>query len=223
MIKNKNIIVFGSSSELAGEFIKQLDDTNTIYTISLKNSKKITHLQISDYLGSIDDIIKFISPITNPIVIFFNGYLAENRPTQYPSSNEIVKTLDINYVIPYKFTEIIISKNIKIEKFIYISSFAAGKQRYKNFIYGYSKKLLEESIQSLELNSYLLIRFGKIDTLMSQNHKRSIFDIDKELASSILIKVIPSKQGIAYPNISTKILSVLVKMLPKQVIKYFKI
>ena len=58
MIKNKNIVVFGSSSELAGEFIKQLDDTNTIYTISLKNSKKITHLQISDYLGSIDDIIK---------------------------------------------------------------------------------------------------------------------------------------------------------------------
>jgi short-subunit dehydrogenase len=223
MIKNKNIIIIGSSSELAQEVLKQLIQSNTIFSISLKDSDDTKHLKVTNYLEEAKNIVEFISSVHSPIVIFFNGYLAENRPIQNPTSYEIVKTLEINYFIPYKLTEMIVNQNIQIKKLVFISSFAAGKQRYKNFIYGYSKRLLEESIKYLNPNNYLLIRFGKIKTSMSKNHSSSFFDLDKKKAANIIVKFLVSKEGLVYPNISTKILSILIKMIPTSIIKLLNI
>ena len=102
MIKNKNIIIIGSSSELAQEVLKQLIQSNTIFSISLKDSDDTKHLKVTNYLDEAKNIVEFISSVHSPIVIFFNGYLAENRPIQNPTSYEVVKTLEINYFIPYK-------------------------------------------------------------------------------------------------------------------------
>lgn len=223
MIKNKNIVIIGSSSELAQEVLQQIDFSNTIFSISLKESYETNHLKVSNYLEDAKNIVEFISSVDSPVVIFFNGYLAENRPIQNPTSGEIVKTLEINYVIPYNLTAMIINNNINISKFVFISSFAAVKQRYKNFIYGYSKKLLENSIMSLKPNSYLFIRFGKIKTSMSINHNSSFFDLDKKRAANIIVKFLESKNGVVYPNVSTKLLSIFIKVIPSQVIKYFNI
>jgi short-subunit dehydrogenase len=223
MIKNKNIVIVGSSSELAQEVLQQINFSNTIFSISLKESNQKNHLKVSNYLEDSKNIVEFISSVDSPVVIFFNGYLAENRPIQNPTSGEIVKTLEINYVIPYNLTAMIINNNINISKFVFISSFAAVKQRYKNFIYGYSKKLLENSIMSLKPNSYLFIRFGKIKTSMSINHNSSFFDLDKKRAANIIVKFLESKNGVVYPNVSTKLLSIFIKVIPSQVIKYFNI
>jgi short-subunit dehydrogenase len=223
MIKNRNIVIVGSSSELAQEVLQQINFSNTIFSISLKESNQKNHLKVSNYLEDSDNIVEFISSVDSPIVIFFNGYLAENRPLQNPTCSEIAKTLEINYVIPYNLTAMIINNNINISKFVFISSFAAVKQRYKNFIYGYSKKLLENSIMSLKPNNYLFIRFGKIKTSMSINHNSSFFDLDKKRAANIIVKFLESKNGVVYPNVSTKLLSIFIKVIPSQVIKYFNI
>jgi short-subunit dehydrogenase len=223
MIKNKNIVIIGSSSELAQEVLQQINLENSIFSISLKESNETNHLKVSNYLEDATSIVEFISSVDDPIVVFFNGYLAENRPLQNPSSSEIVKTLEINYVVPYNLTAMILKNNINISKFVFISSFAAVKQRNKNFVYGYSKKLLEDSIMSLKLNNYLFIRFGKIKTSMSINHNSSFLDLDKKKAANIIVKFLEPKSGIVYPNVSTKLLSIFIKVIPSPVIKYFNI
>ena len=40
-------------------------------------------------------------------------------------------------------------KNTNVKKFIFISSMAAVKPRNKNYIYGLSKKTLEESVRGV--------------------------------------------------------------------------
>ena len=83
--------------------------------------------------------------------------MKENRPLQSPDLEEINNTININFVIPYILTEKIISK-ANYKKLIYISTVAAIKPRYKNYIYGLSKKMLESSI--VEFNKKILQYLG---------------------------------------------------------------
>ena len=97
-----------------------------IYCISrsfISEVSKSNQLVVTDYLKESDKIIKFIDQVDNSYVIFFNGYLAENRKKQYPNFEEIKKTIFINYSIPLTITKHL-SKSKKINKFIYISSMA---------------------------------------------------------------------------------------------------
>ena len=114
-----------------------------------------------------------------------------------------------------------IKKDVK--KYIYISSFAAVKLRYKNFIYGQSKLLLEEFVKNSSIENFLIIRFGKIDTSMSLDHKNTIFDMSKEEAAEILEKFYEKKDGVVYPTVLIKILSIFIISLPKKIIKILNI
>ena len=223
MQNDTNYIVFGASSELARSFIMQINSDNIFCisrnTVSLgKNS-----LFVEDYINNIDKIIKFCRDIENPIIIFFNGYLMENRPDINPDAKQAIKTFEINYLIPFEITKKLQHENLNIKKFVYISSFAAVRFRYKNYIYGITKRLLEESIKSLNLKNYLILRFGKINTKMSSSHSNSIFDLDKDVAAKILIKNIKWSSGLKYSNPITKFLSIIIKCLPYKIIKYFKL
>ena len=40
--------------------------------------------------------------------------------------------------------------------------------------------MLEQSIQTLDLKSFLILRFGKINTLMSVSHKNIILTLNKK-------------------------------------------
>ena len=215
-MSNSNYVLIGSSSELSREFVKLSVEKN-FYTVSTMDFASNSHLQVSDYINDIDLIASFISKINNPTVIFFNGFMAENRPKQYPTIEEINKTLKINYFVPLFLTKEI-DKKINIKKFVYISTFAAIKPRNKNFIYGHSKRLLEETIASLNLKSYLFFRFGKINTNFSVGHNSSIFDLEVSKAAKALAKYIDSKSGIIYPNYITKLLSILFYIIPLKVI-----
>jgi len=222
MNDNSNYLIFGSSSELAQEFLSKLNSKN-IYCISTKpDLVSKNYLCITDYLRDIDEILSFCQNISNPTVIFFNGYLHENRPNVKPNKQQIQKTFEINYVVPFELTKCLLSSKLTIKKFIYISSFAAVKLRYKNFNYGSSKKLLELSINSLGLKNYLFVRFGKINTKMSSTHRSTIFDLKKEKAAELLLNKIKNNTGIVYPNLTIRVLATILIMLPNALIKILK-
>lgn len=224
MKKRNNIILVGASSEVSEEFVKKIDGKHNIYKISSNNFGETTKtLNVTDYLDEKLKIVNFIQEIDNPYIFFFNGYIAENRPKQNPDIDEVNNTLKINFLVPYVITRSLLDVEKDVKKYIYISSFAAVKLRFKNFIYGQSKLLLEESIKSSPIDNFLIIRFGKINTSMSSNHAKTIFDMSKERAAEILEKFYEEKNGVIYPTILIRILSIIMIILPKKIIRILNI
>ena len=58
---------------------------------------------------------------------------------------------------------------------------------------------------------------------MSANHAKTIFDTSKEKAAEILEKFYEEKNGIVYPTILIKILSIVMIILPKRIIRLLNI
>lgn len=224
MKKRNNIILVGASSEVSEEFVRKIDGKHNIYKISSNNFGETTKtLNVTDYLDEKLKIVNFIQEIDNPYIFFFNGYIAENRPKQNPDIDEVNNTLKINFLVPYVITRSLLDVEKDVKKYIYISSFAAVKLRFKNFIYGQSKLLLEESIKSSPIDNFLIIRFGKINTSMSSNHAKTIFDMSKERAAEILEKFYEEKNGVIYPTILIRVLSIIMIILPKKIIRILNI
>ena len=91
----KSLIIVGASSEFSNTFINHAKNSFEIYLISRKEINGIdinNQLLVDDYLNDIDKIKNFINNIKEANVIFFNGFLAENRKLYYPTNNEIRKT-----------------------------------------------------------------------------------------------------------------------------------
>ena len=212
----KEIILVGSSSELAVEFNEKLEGNSGFktHTISSKLDSK-PNLLVNGYFDDSDKISTYISKLENPYIIFFNGYLRENRPKYYPDLDEIFETFKINFRTPL-FLTTKIAKESRDAKFIYISTFAAIKSREKNFVYGMSKAMLEKNIVKKNIN-YLFLRFGKIKTKMSEDHADPPFTLSKSKAASLIIKFL-DKEGILYPTIGLKIMSAIIKILPSKLL-----
>ena len=224
MKKRNNIILVGASSEVSEEFVRKIDGKHNIYKISSNNFGETTKtLNVTDYLEEKLKIVNFIQEVDNPYIFFFNGYITENRPKQNPDIDEVKNTLKINFLVPYVITRSLLDVEKDVKKYIYISSFAAVKLRFKNFIYGQSKLLLEESIKSSPIDNFLIIRFGKINTSMSSNHAKTIFDMSKERAAEILEKFYEEKNGVIYPTILIRVLSIIMIILPKKIIRILNI
>ena len=216
-----NIVIFGGSSEIAIELNNILSSKNhKNFTISRRNSshKDSDSLIVNNYLEDYAKIKHEIEKLSNVIVVFFNGHLSENRDQYSPNLKEIIKTDEINFTIPYYLSLNLNNDLSNIKKFVYISSMAAVKPRYKNYIYGLSKRKLEEGIKYLDLPSYLIIRYGKVITKMSEDHKNPPFTLTVNDAANYLYKNI-NKTGIQYPKLGLKILSIVIKVLPGRIIK----
>ena len=224
MVK-ESIVIFGSSSEVAVELQKILQEKDfDFYSLSRSEVEKnlSNHTQVNDYLEDYEKIYTLFDQLGPTYVIFFNGFLAENRDQQIPSLSEIKKTDYINFLVPYELSNKLGSDFLNIKKFIYISSMSAIRPRYKNYIYGLSKRKLEESIKYLNLQLYLIFRFGKIKTKMSKNHKDAPFTISaKESARVILDKL--DQTGIVYGNTGLYLISMVMKILPNFVLKKIKL
>ena len=223
MVK-KNIVLFGANSEFAITFSNLAQKQgHSVFGISrnqIANLDKNNQLKVDEKYENLSEIEKFISNINDPYIVFFNGFLAENRDIYFPSNEEIEKTLKINYLLPLKITNHL-TKVININKFIYISSMAAVKPRRKNYIYGLSKRSLEESVKKIKGINFLIIRFGQIETNMSIGHKKAPFSYKKEDASKNLLKKI-EKSGVLYANTSLFMISILLRLLPSFVINYLE-
>lgn len=215
-----NYLIIGADSELAQEFIK-INSTNKVNLFKISRNPIESDVLISDYFNDVQKIIDYVESLPNCYIIFFNGYLAENRPVQYPSNEELNMTFKINFHVPYFLTnELLHLDNIK--KYVYISSLAAVKPRLKNFVYGSMKRLLEQSIKSLGLKNVLFLRFGKIRTSMSTGHKDMLLTMSKKTASELIFKNI-KKTGISYPNFGLWFISIFLKFLPIKLINFIEI
>lgn len=216
----ENFILIGANSELATFFAKELKlNKFNIYGVSRKIVPYLSEnnqIQIDDYIGNYKDLLSFIKNIENPSIVFFNGFLAENRPKYSPSYVEISETIHSNFLVPMELTNKI-NGHVKVKKFIYISSMAAIKPRYKNYIYGLSKKNLEEFVKKSNNFEYLIVRYGQIKTRMSLGHSEPPFTLTKSEASKKLIKII-QKKGLVYPTKSLFLLSLVVRILPIKII-----
>lgn len=216
----KNFILIGANSEFATAFADKLIKNNhKVYGVSrafVPYLNKKEQIQLKNYDEKSTELSYFVETIENPYIVFFNGFLAENRPSYYPTYKEIEETLYANYLTPLSlFNQM--CKNTNVKKFIFISSMAAVKLRNKNYIYGLSKKILEESVKKSGNLNYLIVRFGQIKTKMSQNHNEPPFTLTKDKASLKLLKLI-NKRGLRYPSYSLFIISFLIKILPIKLI-----
>ena len=216
----KNFILIGANSEFATAFADKLIKNNhKVYGVSrafVPYLNKKEQIQLKNYDEKSTELSYFVETIENPYIVFFNGFLAENRPSYSPTYKEIEETLCANYLTPLSlFNQM--CKNTNVKKFIFISSMAAVKLRNKNYIYGLSKKILEESVKKSGNLNYLIVRFGQIKTKMSQNANEPPFTLTKDKASLKLLKLI-DKRGLRYPSYSLFIISFLIKILPIKLI-----
>ena len=214
-----NFLIVGADSELARDFIKlNLNKNNNIFKISRNIFE--SDIEINDYIKDFKTIINYAKKIPRCNVIFFNGFLAENRPQQYPSIEEITSTYKINFQIPFFLTQKI-SQLENIEKYVYISSIAAIKPRLKNYIYGNTKNMLEKSISEMDIENVLFLRFGKIKTKMSSDHKDLFFTLNKDNAAELIYRNL-KKTGITYPNFRLLLISFGIKLLPAKLLNYIE-
>ena len=225
---NGELVIVGASSELAKSFIELLQNTNfKILLISRKTSKELLssnteEIIVKDYLNDFSKIKKELIKLKNPIIIYFNGVLFENRPIQVPTQAEIELTKKINYEIPFNLSRKINNEINNVYKHVFISSMAAVRDRKKNYIYGRSKRKLEDSIKNSNLIPHLILRFGKIETKMSYGHKNPPFTLTTEMAAKLIFKNL-KKEGIIYPLFGLRIISVILKILPKKVLTLLEI
>lgn len=207
----RNYLIIGADSELAKAFIQFNSNKDTGF-YKLSRNKNESDLEIKDYLLDVEKITNYVKKLPPCYVIFFNGYLAENRPIQFPSIHEISLTYKINFQIPFLLTQRL-SHLDNLEKFVFISSIAAVKPRYKNYIYGNTKNMLEKSIVGSGIKNVLFLRFGKIKTRMSKDHKDLLFTLNKTEASELIFRKI-KKTGIRYPNYKVLLVSFALRSLP---------
>ena len=224
-MKVENIAIIGGSSELAKSFINLVDTKKfNVFSISRtvnSEMKQNSYLKVDDYILDSEKIINFLDNKKNLKIIFFNGFLAENRATQIPTSEEVSKTDFINFQVPYVLTRTFENNLKNVDKYIYISSMAAVRPRYKNYIYGLSNMKLETSIKFLNPKKYLFIRFGKIITNISKDNKDPPFVMTPESAGNFILKNLDSN-GIIYPKFQLKIISYILKMTPFKLMKNLK-
>ena len=219
MVEEEFILV-GGSSDIAQKFYDICIANNIRTTVITSNKEKAKNIDnsflVHDYLKDYEKILKKIIDKKNIIVIFFNGVLYENRPSQFPTQNQQLLTTKINFLIPYNLCKKLNNDYPGESKFVFISTMAAIKPRYKNYLYGLSKFSLEESIKKLALPNFLIIRFGKVTTKMSEGHDFAPFTLTPEEAAGKLFSKV-KKRGIKYPNFGLLLISILIKFLPKRI------
>lgn len=222
---SNQFIVIGGSSELGTELANVLrKENNLVFGVSRNDTKLEIYnetLIVDDYIDDFERIKNFINEKDNPVLIFMNGYLKENRPDLKPDSFEIEKTIDANYLVPFILTDEILKNNLQISKFIFLSSISAIKPRYKNFIYGLSKQSLEKSIKSLLNQNFILFRFGMIETKMSKNHTKAPMTITKYEAANLIFKNI-NKSGIVYPLFGLRLIGIVIKLMPLKILNFLE-
>tara|TARA_B110000003_G_C16653922_1_gene535577 strand:- start:5398 stop:6066 length:669 start_codon:yes stop_codon:yes gene_type:complete len=215
----KNIVIIGSGSDLSKELVKQIDKNEyKVYFISREESmaQNQNKLTVDDYENELNSITAFIDDISNPYLIFFNGYLKENRPSKIPSDDEVLDTFKINFYIPYLIINNINKENFK--RIIIISTVAAIKPRLKNYIYGISKSLLEKFLIKSVIENYLIIRFGFIYSKMSQKHDPAPFAIEKSDAAKFIIKSLSNNKNLIYYPKVLFIISLIFKIVPSSLL-----
>ena len=229
----KNILIIGASSDLIVELIKIINTSSndlciTVLSSSLSIEDKFSFLncKLQFYKINYDrDIKTQFSKIVKSNkfddIYIPNGYLPVSN-----STDEINKSLHINYVLPYLFIKLIIdhNKNNKI-RIITFSSPASDRPRKSNFIYGSHKAALDFTINGLRLMysniSFVIIKPGPTNTKMTKNY--SGFKHKKNtVAKSIYWQLCLGIENI-YAPIYWRLFMIIILLIPNKIFKFLKI
>ena len=100
----KNFILIGANSEFATAFADKLIKNNhKVYGVSREFVPYLNQneqIQLKNYDEKSTELSYFVETIESPYIVFFNGFLAENRPSYSPTYKEIEETLCANYLTP---------------------------------------------------------------------------------------------------------------------------
>ena len=225
---NKNILIFGASSEIAKKLIEKLEKNNNIYKVTsnkdLINEDSKNNYYFSTYkdYNTIDDVLNKIKDID--IAIIFNGKLNSLKHSELDIKNELN---DINFVYPSTIISKIINKNKnKFLQIAAVSSVAGERGRYKNIIYSSSKAALTSYLSSIRQRhpNYKIttIKLGIVKTNMTKNLKLPPFltDEPKDAANLIYNGILKKKDIII--SFKWRIIMFFVKILPEKIFKKLK-
>lgn len=174
----KNILLIGSDSKIAQQFIFRYDQYYNIYKTSRrvsKNDVKYLKLDLSNK-ESVDSLIQYLSNLNfHGVISFASTY---NHQT-LPNIDTIKMDLQVNFLSIYKIVRSIQLANIS--KIILISDSALYQPKKDFFGYTVSKKLLNLYTRQLAVDlspntSVNLISLGPILTNKTGEDKKRYFE-----------------------------------------------
>ena len=216
----KRICLIGSSSDLGVEVAKVCKSQNMfeVFGVSRQESRNKSlyeeNLIISDYESDKEMIANFVAKHNVTDIIFFNGFIGnDNKPVE--------KIVEINLSIPLSLINSIEKNADENITYTIISSLATSRPRAKNYIYGLSKYILEESIRNRDVGKYIIFRSGFIRTKMTADHKEPPFAKNPEEVADKLIKAIgdnEKKVSIVYSSLAILLLFHVFKVIPLSIL-----
>ncbi|MDC0597733.1 SDR family NAD(P)-dependent oxidoreductase [Candidatus Pelagibacter sp.] len=245
MIKEKNILVYGSNSDLSHELLKKLAPENNLFLVS-KNLKKldenrdyfknISSNKIINYCADLNDLNtsnqildKYFSEFDSlDYVFFFQGYMNKENL----SNDEIIKTLNINASITLLSINNILSKTDKFTnlKIIVTSSVAGDRGKKSTLLYGSSKSListyLEGLIQKYSDSNICIydLKLGPTKTKMTKNLKQGFLYSSPKNVSNKIYKIIQKKKStISYVPFWWQIIMFIIKLTPNFIFHKIKL
>ena len=216
----KRICLIGSSSDLGVEVAKVCKSQNMfeVFGISRQESRNKSlyeeNLIITDYESDKEMIANFVARHNITDIVFFNGFIGHNN-------KPVEKIVEINLSIPLSLINSIGKNADENITYTIISSLATSRPRAKNYIYGLSKYILEESIRNRDVGKYIIFRSGFIRTKMTADHKEPPFAKNPEEVADKLIKAIrdnEKKVSIVYSSLAILLLFHIFKVIPLSIL-----
>lgn len=234
--KPKNIIIFGSGSEIIRKVISQLLKNNNLllFTRNVKSLrdeyKGYKNINIFFFdckvLSSYKDCLKISRKIFKniDIVIFSQGIIKSVKG--YDLSNDLIyrESFEVNFFSIIKlldiFTPVFLNQNYG--KFVTLSSVASFRGKSSNYLYGSTKSALNHYLvgysQKLGKSNINLLTFnlGPVSTLGTKRiyNKNSFLLADLDKTGSFITKSIFKDNGfIVYPY-RWNILIFIFKLIP---------
>ena len=195
---------------------KLCNEIDGLYVYGVSRSKeKISSLYenmlcISSYETSKQEITNFIQENKISDIILLNGYIGKNN-------HPVEKIVRINLSLPLALINYFEESDIENITYTIISSLAASRPREKNFVYGLSKYMLEESLLSRPTGKYIIFRSGFIRTKMTKDHKEPPFSKSSEQVAEKIIKALTNNRrriSIKYSSFQIMFLFYLFKVIP---------
>ena len=217
-MSNKKLCLIGASSDLGLAIAKTATELAGIevYGISRKDVKENYKktLIIPDYETSDKEIKEFVKENNISDIILLNGFTGQNN-------QPVEKIVKINFSIPINLIKRIETNGNNDITYTVISSLAAAKPRKKNYVYGLSKYILEQSIRNREFVKYIIFRAGFIRTKMTKDHKSAPFAKEpEEVAEKILNAILNNKKklSIKYSSFEIMLLFYVFKLIPLSIL-----
>ena len=113
-LDKRKLIVFGSSSDIATEFINNQNEFKNIYAVSrdkTEYSKEVTFVETSDY-KNIDEVFELIDVENNDLyIVNFVGSI-NLRPIHLAKDDDMYEILEVNLMSNFRILSSLLKKSI---------------------------------------------------------------------------------------------------------------